>query len=366
MNDPIIIIGAGLSGLRAASMLISQGIACNVLDGRDRIGGRVLSVEATNRPDLGKFDLGPTWFWPEREPMISRLVMELGLETVEQYTKGAILFEPSKNEQIQRHILPEGAVERSVRLAGGIGSLVDKIAATLPNGVVQLEKIVKTIRMDNEGKIMIEVDLADGKQESIHASAVILALPPRIIAQKILFSPPLPSVLMTSLEDKPTWMARQAKVVAIYDRPFWREDGLSGHAISRVGPLQEIHDASPETDCGAVFGFFEFTPEMRQTLGEEKIRQLVIDQLTRIFGPSAEKPISLLYKDWSNDRETAVTEDAQQLLDFPNYGLPPSAGIWERKLIFSGTETVSKHGGHLEGALQSAEHAVLEILALYK
>lgn len=62
MNDPIIIVGAGLSGLRAASMLISRGNECRVLEVRGRIGGRVLSRAVVDRPDLGKFDLGPTWF----------------------------------------------------------------------------------------------------------------------------------------------------------------------------------------------------------------------------------------------------------------------------------------------------------------
>ncbi len=62
MNDPIIIVGAGLSGLRAASLLISQGINCRVLEARGRIGGRVLSETVVDMPKLGTFDLGPTWF----------------------------------------------------------------------------------------------------------------------------------------------------------------------------------------------------------------------------------------------------------------------------------------------------------------
>lgn len=41
MNEPIVIVGAGLSGLRAASLLYSQGINCNVLEAR----GRILEVE---------------------------------------------------------------------------------------------------------------------------------------------------------------------------------------------------------------------------------------------------------------------------------------------------------------------------------
>ena len=39
-------------------------------------------------------------------------------------------------------------------------------------------------------------------------------------------------------------MVGQAKALALYDRPVWRETGLSGSAFSRVGPLGELHDAS--------------------------------------------------------------------------------------------------------------------------
>ena len=367
MNEPIIIVGAGLSGLRAASMLISQGIACRVLEARGRIGGRVLSKTAVDRPDLGKFDLGPTWFWPQHEPVISNLVRELELKTSDQHTEGAILFEQSQNAPIQRHVLPEGAVERSVRLFGGIGSLVDAIASTLPQGTVELDTRVTAIIMEEEGTLTLEADLADGKKKSILAGAVILALPPRIVAQRIAFSPPLSNKLIKSLEDKPTWMATQAKAIAIYNRPFWREDGLSGQVMSWSGPLQEIHDASPpDTGYGALFGFFGIPAKMRQELGEERVLKLVGDQLTRLFGTSAEKPISLLYKDWSSDPETAVDDDSKPLSAFPNYGRPTNTNAWEKKIIFAGTETSSEYGGHLEGALRSAERAVFEVIELYK
>ncbi|WP_421383232.1 flavin monoamine oxidase family protein [Bacillus salacetis] len=366
MKDPIIIVGAGLSGLRAASLLTSQGIECRVLEARSRIGGRVLSRAVEVSPEIGRFDLGPTWFWPDHEPVISNLVTELGLQTIIQHTDGAVLLEQSKNGPVQRHLLPEGAVQKSVRLVGGVQSLIEAVFATLPSGVIELDTRVIGVSEDEEGRITVEAERSDGHLKKISAGAVIFALPPRIVAEHIDFSPALPRELAASLKNKPTWMAGQAKVLAVYEHPFWREDGLSGQVMSWAGPLQEIHDASPETGHGAFFGFFGLSAADRRELGEEKILELVVRQLERLFGPAAAKPISLLYKDWSSDAETAVEEDLQPLNSFPDYGLPVKSGTWEKKIIFAGTETSPEFGGHLEGALRSAERAVDEVKKLIR
>jgi len=253
-----------------------------------------------------------------------------------------------------------------MRLEGGIQSLVDAIASSLPPETIELDTRVNAIRLDGAEEVIIEAEQTDGKKKTIQAEAVILSLPPRIVAERIAFSPPLPDGLMASLKDKPTWMAGQAKLVAVYERPFWREDGLSGQVTSWAGPLQEIHDASPENGYGALFGFFGLPAKMRQELGEEHILRLVIDQLTRLFGPAAGKPIELLYKDWAIDPETAVEEDAQPLTSFPAYGLPAGKSSWKQRVVFAGTETAPGHGGHLEGALRSAEVAASEVIGIIK
>lgn len=362
MKELVVIVGAGLSGLRAAALLQSKGISCKVLEARSRMGGRVWSMAAKARPEIGTFDLGPTWFWPNHEPAITQLVKDLGLPTIEQHTAGAMLFEQSHTGPVQQHLLPEGTVERSVRLEGGVQSLIDAIASSLPPGIVELDTVVKAIQLNETDGVTIDAEQSDGKKKSIRAPAVILALPPRIVAERIAFSPPLPGGLRASLEDKPTWMAGQAKAVAIYERPFWKEEGLSGQATSWAGPLQEIHDASPDNGYGALFGFFGLSAKMRQELGEEQILRLVTAQLTRLFGPEAGKPLALLYKDWANDPETTVDEDTQPLTSFPDYGLPAGMSSWERKVIFAGTETAPGYGGHLEGALRASERAVSEAM----
>ena len=46
------------------------------------------------------------------------------------------------------------------------------------------------------------------------------------------------------------------KVVARYADAFWRRSGLSGSAISHVGPMREVHDMSGVDGVpGALFGF---------------------------------------------------------------------------------------------------------------
>ncbi|EGA90993.1 amine oxidase [Planococcus donghaensis MPA1U2] len=366
MQEPVIIVGAGLSGLRAASLLTEQGIACKVIEARNRIGGRVLSASVQNQENLGKFDLGPTWFWPQYEPNIASFVKKLGLETFVQQNDGDLLVERFQRKPPERCKMQENIHERGVRITGGMQSLIDALAKTIPLSIIELETRVKKICLDQVGKLTVEVETADGERKQISAANVILALPPRLVANHIEFSPDLPAELMEDIKEKPTWMGSQAKAVAVYKRPFWRDSGLSGLVLSSAGPLQEIYDASPIDGAGALFGFFGITSEVRQQMGQEKITELVTNQLIKLFGNEAEHPLEILYKDWSNDLETAVIEDSSPFKNYTSYGQPPISGIWQEKVIFAGTETNAQFSGHLEGALQSAETAVDKIIALRK
>ncbi len=64
--DSVIVIGAGIAGLSAARALHLSGVDVTVLEGRDRLGGRIHTVELGGSP----LDLGASWIHePDGNPL---------------------------------------------------------------------------------------------------------------------------------------------------------------------------------------------------------------------------------------------------------------------------------------------------------
>ncbi|WP_299894433.1 NAD(P)/FAD-dependent oxidoreductase [uncultured Ruegeria sp.] len=342
MRTDTLIIGGGLSGLSLATQLVDQGQEVLVVEARNRLGGRIL----TEARGDGRFDMGPAWFWPG-QPRIAALIERLGLHRFDQFSSGTLSFEDEQGRVKRGRGF--SSMEGSYRLMGGLAALTDALSARLPDGVIQLSTQI-TALVQSEGEVRVTT------QSGRHISArhVVLAIPPRIAAE-LIFEPALPDGTLSAMREIATWMAGQAKALAVYDTPFWRDDGLSGDAMSRSGPMVEIHDASPASGGPfALFGFIGIPPQSRRDEGV--LRQQVLAQLGRLFGHKATRPSTLFLKDWAFDRFTATDLDLQPLYTHPQYGLSKAmTRIWEDRIIFSGTETAAQFGGYLEGALEAAE-----------
>ncbi len=358
MSDPasshqIVIVGGGLSGLAAARLLTAAGVDFVLLEARDRLGGRILSVT-----DDG-FDLGPAWFWPEIQPMMVRLIAELELAAFAQYSHGDFLAERSAREPVHR-LAGFGQMASSFRLAGGIGALVAALAARLPQDRIRLGVTVTDVELRADDVLLTARD-ATGETVSIAGMRVLLALPPRLLERTVNFTPaPLP-VSRARWRETQTWMAPHAKFLAVYERPFWRDAGLSGTAQSMMGPMVEIHDASAMTGGAALFGFLGVPAAERQMIGDDGLKKQCLAQFVRLFGPDAAKPLATFFKDWSADGLTATVDDRNAVAGHPITVSDPWFGpVWAGRLIMAGSETALEHPGYLEGALLSAAAAVRE------
>src|SRR5206468_5538126 len=131
----------------------------------------------------------------------------------------------------------QGAQAISIRLAESLG---DRVVLGAPAQVVR----------HGDGRVVVE---AGGR--AVAAGRAILAVPP-VIAGRIGYRPAMPGWRNQLTQRVP--MGSVIKVHALYQEPFWRDEGLSGFVVSDSGPVRVVYDNSPEDGSpGVLVGFIE-------------------------------------------------------------------------------------------------------------
>ncbi len=198
---------------------------------------------------------------------------------------------------------------------------------------------------------------ADGV--TVDARRVIVAVPP-FLAGRIHYEPPMPAQ-----RDGLTQRMSQGSVVkcmAVYDRPFWRDEGLSGQVTSADGPVSVAYDNSPpDGSPGVLLAFFEAGAARHATgLSQAEGRREVLACFERWFGPQAGSPMAYVDKAWAADPWSRGC-----------YGgfMPP--GAWRANgpalrpsvgpVHWAGAETATAWNGYMDGAVSSGQRAAAEV-----
>lgn len=338
-----VVIGAGVSGLTTANLLLQAGEEdFLVLEGRERIGGRVLTQHS--------IDMGATWFNKNHEHLLA-LLKSLGIKPFEQYSTGNSLFVYSSMAPPQYfdNSTDEMPIYRAI---GGTKSIVEELALPLQDKIrlnVELSAIT-------EEEQFLKLETTSG---IYLAEKVILTIPPKL-ATAIKFSPALPESLQASMQKTHTWMSNAIKVGIQFNRPFWREKGLSGTLVGQVGAVIELYDHCNKEET--VFSLMGFVNEALRDLSAEERKEKVLNYIEKHLGKELRTYRHYEEKDWFKDEYTSC-QNLKSIYMSPVYGdqLFQETYMSDR-LIFSGTETAPLYGGYLEGAVYSGELAAEKVL----
>jgi monoamine oxidase len=239
------------------------------------------------------------------------------------------------------------------RFAGGAQLVALRLAKKLERKVV-LESPVRRIVHDRGG-VTVHSDRVD-----VRAKHVIVAVPP-VLTGKIDYEPGLPPEREALIDNLP--QGTLTKVAAVYDRPFWRDDGLTGQVLYDQGPVNATFDDSPEDgSLGVVFGFVGGDQgRALAKLSRRERRGAVLANYAEFFGPEAETPRKFIESAWRGEkwsRGCPVAKYAPGVMLAHGDQLRAPVG----RIHWAGTETSTYWNGYLDGAVRSGERAAAEVL----
>ena len=246
----------------------------------------------------------------------------------------------------------DGAQGCALRLAAELG---DRVLLSSP--VVALsygpDHVAATLERGERG--------APARRLVVRARRAVVAMPPAL-SVRLAWSPPLPGRRDQLATRAP--MGSVTKVHAVYDRPFWRDDGLNGQVVSDEGALRVTFDDSPpDASHGILVGFIagEECRALDAAAPEERAGRAVAD-LVRYFGPAAASPLEVVQQHWPAEPYTRggpVAVFSPGLLT----GFGPALRAPVGPVHWAGTETATEWCGYIDGALSSGVRAAAEVVA---
>jgi monoamine oxidase len=249
---------------------------------------------------------------------------------------------------------PNGG-SHSYRVVEGMAALCEQLAARLDDRILLDRQVYDVIHREDGVRVVAENAI-------IEADRVVVALPPNQ-AIKLDFDPVLPrrrTWLLNRLE-----MSAVIKCFALYDRPFWTD-----RPVNPIDPdLLVLDHTMDATSVGgthpALVAFIggDDAVDWSDRSVEER-REVVLAELVKVFGPEARNVTDYFDHDWLTE---PYVGGGYSCYAPPGVMTAGYESITEPigRIHFAGTETGRIYNGYVEGALESAERVVHEIVAAF-
>ncbi|MDK4246910.1 FAD-dependent oxidoreductase [Corynebacterium accolens] len=241
---------------------------------------------------------------------------------------------------------------------------------TDPSTADELNNIEADVRNGVGGNGEAGDVIAYGKNVAVKARYAVLAIPPNLY-NRISFVPPMPRD--QQIAHQHISMGLVIKVHAIYETPFWRENGLSGTGFGGGRLVQEVYDNTnygknfaestkgQEDPYGTIVGFISdvFAEEMWH-LPENERKERILDALADYLGHQAKTPIAFYLSDMAAEEWTrgayATSYDLGGLSRWGQLQNQPTGPIY-----YACSDIAAEGYQHVDGAIRQGEMVALSI-----
>jgi monoamine oxidase len=240
---------------------------------------------------------------------------------------------------------------QEMRFKGGPQSISKKMAVDFGQDLVLSSPV---LRVDQSDSKRVEVE---SMRLRVSAKRVVIAMMPADV-RRISFSPKLPAARAGLIKH---WTGDPGfKVNVVYPKPFWRDKGLSGLALTDRGPVGLTFDNSPPNGIpGVLVGFVD---PQKVPHDKQARRRAVLDGLSALFGKEATKPNDYFETDWSSEPWTTGCVSPLPPHVLTDYGSALRDPV--DRVHWAGTETSEVWCGYMDGAVRSGQRVAAEVRRL--
>ncbi|WP_295010375.1 NAD(P)/FAD-dependent oxidoreductase [uncultured Microbacterium sp.] len=239
------------------------------------------------------------------------------------------------------------------RVVGGLQQVPILLAERLGDDVL-LDQPVRTLEWNDNGVTAVTDSL------TVSARYAVLAFAP-VLYNRISFVPPLPR--RQHQMHQHISMGFVIKVHAVYDRPFWREQGLSGTAFSPYELSHEAYDNTNHGDeRGTLVGFVsDQNADDLFALSAEERKERILESLSHYYGPEAKNPVVYYESDWGSEEWTRGAYAASfDMGGLHRYGKDLRTPVGP--IHFACSDLAGAGYQHVDGAIRMGRLAAAQIL----
>lgn len=242
------------------------------------------------------------------------------------------------------------------RIVGGTQLVARRLGDLLGDRIKFEERVVGIEQDENQVRVFTKKNLYQSR-------AVIISIPPQLI-NEIHYAPPLPADLFRAFAAFQSGNAM--KVQALYQRPFWRDQGWSGNGIAFNGiPPFTYDNSSPDGSTAVLMGFLTAQQATEWNNKPKEERKIAILQTwAKVFGQEALNPIDYIEMDWMSEPFIRG-----------GYGCHFPPGVWSElgpalgghqmpnfdRILWASSDLAKDWNGYLEGAIIAGEQAAHEV-----